>query len=63
MATTGNVNRRGEAMRAASSLSNKRAMRQDQLRESSLRVAAGRRPRVKSVPIFDVGGTSIKSLF
>jgi polyphosphate glucokinase len=67
MATTGNMNWRGEAMRAESSLAGKRkraAMRQDQpvATSSSLKVAPGRRFRVKSVLVIDVGGTSVKIL-
>jgi polyphosphate glucokinase len=67
MATTGNMNWRGEAMRAESSLAGKRkraAMRQDQpvATSSSLKIAPGRQFRVKSVLVIDVGGTSVKIL-
>ena len=66
MATTGNMNWRQDAMRAASSLSGKHkraAMQQDQpnATRSSLKIAAGRRP-LKSVLVIDVGGTSVKIL-
>lgn len=61
------MNWRGEAIRAESSLAGKRkraAMRQDQpdATRSSLKVAAGPRPRVKSVLVIDVGGASVKIL-
>jgi polyphosphate glucokinase len=67
MATTGNMNWRGEAIRAESSLAAKRkrtAMRQDQpdAPRSSVKDVSGRRPRVKSVLVIDVGGTSVKIL-
>jgi polyphosphate glucokinase len=57
----------GEAMSVKSSFAGKRkraAMRQDQpdALKSSLKAVAGRRPRVKSVLVIDVGGTSVKIL-
>jgi polyphosphate glucokinase len=67
MATTGNMNWRGEAMRAKSSLAAKRkraARRQAQpdTMRSSLKAVAGRRSRIKRVLVIDVGGTSVKIL-
>jgi polyphosphate glucokinase len=57
----------GEAMRVKSSFVGKRkraAMRQGQpdAPKSSLKAVAGLRPRVKSVLVIDVGGTSVKIL-
>jgi polyphosphate glucokinase len=57
----------GEAMSVKSSFAGKRkraAMRQNQLDalKSSLKAVARRRPRVKSVLVIDVGGTSVKIL-
>ena len=57
----------GEAMSVKSSFAGKRkrvAMPQDQpdALKSSLKAVAGRRPRVKSVLVIDVGGTSVKIL-
>ena len=67
MARTGNMNWRGETIRAELSFAGKRkraAMRQDQpdALKPSLKAVAGPRPRVKSVLVIDVGGTSVKIL-